>query len=108
LIQDKGILATAGGIMDVEARHAGGLRAYRKVVGTAEGGDPNLTLTEDGQPLNPARTEAQVLAIIQPYIVGAGTGTGTGNTGTGNNTGTGSTGTGSTGTGNTGTGTGST
>jgi hypothetical protein len=70
LIQDKNVLATAGGIMAVEGRHAGGLRAYRKVASTAEGGDPNTTLTEDGESVNRARTRDQVLTIIQPYIQG--------------------------------------
>jgi hypothetical protein len=70
LIQDKGILATVDGIQAIEGRHAGGLRAYRKLVSTAEGGDPNTMLTEDGQAVNSPRTMAQVLALVAPYIVG--------------------------------------
>jgi hypothetical protein len=70
LIQDNQTLSTAGGIMAVEARHAGGLRAYRKTASTAEGGDPNITLTEDREPVNRVRTREQVLAAIQPYLVG--------------------------------------
>lgn len=70
LIQDNQTLATAGGIMAVEARHAGGIRAYRKTVSTAEGGDPNITLTEDREPVNRVRTREQVLAAIQPYLAG--------------------------------------
>ncbi len=72
-IQDKGVLSTAGAIMAVEARHAGGLRAYRKVASTAEGGDPNTTLTEDREAQNRARTRDQVLALIGPFIVGSAT-----------------------------------
>jgi hypothetical protein len=68
LIQDKTILATAGAIMAVEARHAGGLRAYRKVASPAEGGDASITLTEDRESLNRARTRDQVMALIQPFI----------------------------------------
>src|SRR5205807_3083787 len=59
LIEDKGTLAALSGIMDVEARHAAGLRTWRKVASTAEGGDPSLTLTEDGQAVNPSRSEGQ-------------------------------------------------
>ena len=68
VILDKNLLATAGGIMAVEGRHAGGIRAYRKTVSTAEGGDPNITLTEDREAVNRARTKEQVLALIQPYL----------------------------------------
>jgi len=68
LIQDKAILATAGAIMAVEGRHAGGLRAYRIVASPAEGGDSSITLTEDREALNRARTRDQVLALIQPFI----------------------------------------
>jgi hypothetical protein len=51
-----------------DARHAGAIRAYRKTVSTADGGDPNLTLTEDGGALNVARNRDQVLAFIQTYL----------------------------------------
>jgi len=70
LIQDKSVLATAAAIMAVEGRHAGGLRAYRKVASTAEGGDPNITLTEDREAVNRARTRDQVISLIQPYVAG--------------------------------------
>jgi hypothetical protein len=70
-IVDKQTLGTAAGIMAVEARHAGGIRAYRKTVSTAEGGDPNITLTEDREPVNRIRTREQVLAAIQPYLPAA-------------------------------------
>jgi hypothetical protein len=69
-IVDKQTLGTAAGIMAVEARHAGGIRAYRKTVSTAEGGDPNITLTEDREVVNRVRTKEQVTAAIQPYLVG--------------------------------------
>ena len=77
LINDKGILATAGAIMDIEARHAGGIRSYRKTVPSMgnppDGGDPSITLTEDREALNRARTKAEVLALVAPFIVGAAT-----------------------------------
>jgi hypothetical protein len=73
-VQDKNILTTAAGIMDVDARHAGGIREYRKTAPSAgnpaEGGDPNITLTEDREPVNRARTGNDVLALVAPYIVG--------------------------------------
>jgi hypothetical protein len=69
-IQDKQLLATVSAIAMVEGRHAGGLRAYRKGASTGDGGDPNLTLTEDREALNRARTQAQVQALIQPYTTG--------------------------------------
>ncbi len=68
LIQDHVLLAEAAAIMAVEARHAGGLRAYRKGAGAADGGDPTITLTEEREPVNRARTREQVLALIQPYL----------------------------------------
>jgi hypothetical protein len=68
LIQDRGIMAAASGLMDVDARHAGGLRAYRRVANPAEGGDATLTLTEDREAVNRARTREQVLSLIQPFI----------------------------------------
>jgi hypothetical protein len=72
-IQSDQIHTTAGAIMAVEARHAGGIRAYRKVASTAEGGDPNTTLSEDREALNRSRTRDQVLALIAPFIVGSAT-----------------------------------
>jgi hypothetical protein len=100
--QDRQLLAFMAAIGLVEGRHAGAIRAWRKAASTALGGDPNLTLTEDGQPLNPARTREQVMALIQPFVGGAtvtpganpvsggstGNGTSTGsNSGTGGSTG---------------------
>lgn len=67
-IQDKGTQSLAGQIAAVEARHAGSLRTYQKDASTAAGGNPNLTLTEDGGPLNPIRTRDQVLAAIQNFL----------------------------------------
>jgi hypothetical protein len=40
VIQDKTLQALVVGMMAVEARHAGGLRAYRKVASPAEGTTP--------------------------------------------------------------------
>lgn len=72
-IKDKGILATAAGIMAVEGRHAGGIRSYRKTVPSdnnpPDGGDATLTLTEGGEAVNRARTKDQVLALVAPFIV---------------------------------------
>jgi hypothetical protein len=79
LINDKGYLATAAAIMDIEARHAGGIRSYRKTVPSngnpPDGGDPNITLTEDREALNRVRTKAEVLTLVAPFIVGAATAT---------------------------------
>jgi hypothetical protein len=55
-----------------DARHAGALRAYRKVVGTAEGGDPSLPITEEGA-LSAPRTAEQLNQFVQQYIVPPGT-----------------------------------
>jgi hypothetical protein len=96
LIQDKTILATAAGIMAVEGRHAGGLRAYRKGASTADGGDPNITLTEDREAVNRARTREQVLAAIQPFVATPSTDPGTTTGGTVGGTTTGGTTTGGT------------
>jgi hypothetical protein len=73
LLENRGLLTSAGAILAVEARHAGGIRAYRKVASTAEGGDPNITLTEDREALNRTRSRDQVLALIAPFIVGSAT-----------------------------------
>jgi hypothetical protein len=94
------VLVTILAIALDDARHAGAIRAYRRAASTADGGDPNLTLTEDGGAQNVARNRDQALAFIQPFLAGGtapgigtgttptqpGTGTGT-DTGTGGNTG---------------------
>ena len=73
--QDKGILATAGAIMAVEARHAGGIRAYRKTAPSAgnppAGGDATITLVPDRAALEKPRTREEVLALVAPSIVRA-------------------------------------
>jgi len=69
-LQNASYVAAAAAIMAVEARHAGGLRAYRKGASTADGGDPNTVLSPDGA-LNVARTREQVQAFIAPYILGS-------------------------------------
>jgi hypothetical protein len=91
-VQDGTFLATIAAMLAVDARHAGAIRAYRKVVGTAEGGDPNLVLSPNGaleQPL----TREQLLAFAQQYLDDTSTtpdaGTGDTGTGTGDGTGTG-------------------
>jgi CHRD domain-containing protein/ferritin-like protein len=83
-------------ILADDGHYAGGIRAFEKLSSTALGGNPNVTLTETGQPFNPPRTPAQLNAFLQPYLTGAGN-TGTG-TGTGTNPGTPSGGTTGTGT----------
>jgi hypothetical protein len=81
-----------------DGRYAGGIRAFEMISSTALGGNPNVTLTETGQPFNTPRTPAQLSAFLQPYLAGAGSpGAGTG-TGTGTNPGTPSGGTAGTGT----------
>jgi hypothetical protein len=85
-----GLLAAIG--FD-DAHHAGALRAYRKTVSTAEGGDPNLVVTEGGAFVTP-RSADQVNAFVQPYLVTTGgippaTGTAPPTTGTTPPTGTG-------------------
>jgi hypothetical protein len=107
LVQDKTILAMVAGVAIVEGRHAGAIRTYRKIASTAEGGDPNLTLTEDGSAVQVARTPQQVLDAVQGFVTGGitdtsvflpgTTGTGSTDDGTGNGTG-GGTGTGGNGT----------
>jgi hypothetical protein len=85
-VQDRTFLATVAGILAVDARHAGAIRAYRKVVSTAEGGDPNLVVSPNG-PAEQPLTREQILAFAQQYLGEAtttpGNGTGTGGTGTG-------------------------
>jgi len=54
-------------ILADNGRHAGALRAFRKLASTVEGGDPNTTLTESGTPFNLARTHEQLTAFVQAY-----------------------------------------
>jgi hypothetical protein len=68
LINDKQVLDAAAALMATEARHAGALRAYRKQASTSVGGDSNTSLTEDGGPLQQARTKDQVLALAAQFI----------------------------------------
>jgi hypothetical protein len=85
----QSLLSTVVAVALADARYAGALRAYRRAASTADGGDPNLTLTEDGGAQNVARDATQVDQFLQQYIVTTGTGTGTGTTPTQPGTGTG-------------------
>jgi len=82
------ISATEAAILADDARFAGAIRSYRKTASTADGGDPNTTITESGAPFNVALTAAQVAAFEQPFLSMTTTpgtttpGTGTGGTGT--------------------------
>jgi len=55
-----------------DARHAGALRAYRKVVSTAEGGDPTIPISEEGA-FNAPRSAEQMNAFLLPYLTAPGT-----------------------------------
>lgn len=68
-------------ILADDGRYAGGIRAFELITSTALGGNPNLTLTQNGQPFNAPVTPAQMNTFLQPYLAGAG-GTGTGTTAT--------------------------
>jgi hypothetical protein len=63
-------------ILADDGRYAGGIRAFELITSTALGGNPNLTLTLNGQPFNTPLTPAQMNTFLQPYLAGAG-GTGT-------------------------------
>jgi Ferritin-like domain/CHRD domain len=79
-------LTTIASILADDARYAGGIRGYEKVVSTAVGGNPNTTLTQTGQPFNTPVTPAQMNAFLQSYLVASGkpaTGTTPGGTTTG-------------------------
>ncbi len=54
-LESKDLLATAGGIVQVEARHAGAIRLLRGELPSPEAFD--VTLTED-----------EVLKAVQPFI----------------------------------------
>jgi hypothetical protein len=80
-------LLTFASILADDARYAGGMRGFVKTVSTAVGGNPNTTLTQNGQPFNTPVTPAQLITFLQSYLSAAG------NTGTGTTTGTTPTGT---------------
>src|SRR5205823_3588871 len=46
--EGQGIFAVEVAILADDARNAGAIRAYRKLASTAEGGDPNTTISENG------------------------------------------------------------
>jgi hypothetical protein len=64
--------ATLVAVLADNARHAGGLRGYRKVASPDQGGDVSTTLTQNGTPFNTAITPAQMSAFLQPYLVTSG------------------------------------
>jgi hypothetical protein len=102
---DQNLMLSLTGMALDDGRHAGAIRGYRKLVSPAEGGDPNLPVTEDNSAVNTPITHDQVVAFTQAYLAGGSstpaTGTGTNPT-TGTNTGGTNTGSnGSTGGGNT-------
>jgi hypothetical protein len=66
------VVAVLAAIALDDARHAGALRAYRKIVSTAEGGIPDLLITDEGA-LSIPRTQAQIDAFVQLYVAAAGT-----------------------------------
>jgi hypothetical protein len=68
MIHDSGLVAMAADLSAVEARHAGGLRAYRKGTNAASFGDPEATLTEKGENVNRTRTRDEVMSVAAPFI----------------------------------------
>jgi hypothetical protein len=78
---DQNLLQSLTGIALDDGRHAGAIRGFRKLVSTAEGGDPNLPVTDGSGAVNTPVTHEQVLAFVQAYLAngtttpGSGTGT---------------------------------
>ena len=62
------LMAAVVAVLADDGRYAGGIRAFEKIASTALGGNPNLTLSENGQPFNTPRTQAQLNAFLQPYL----------------------------------------
>jgi hypothetical protein len=76
------LFSTETAILADDGRFAGGIRSFRKLADTADGGDPNTTITENGMPFNLALTHQQVLDFLASYMGTSATpGTGTGTTG---------------------------
>lgn len=73
LVVNQPLTDAVTAIVADDGRYAGGIRAFEKISSTALGGNPNLTLSENGQPFNVPRTRAQFNAFLQPYLAGAGT-----------------------------------
>jgi len=101
---DQNLMLSLTGIALDDGRHAGAIRGYRKLVSTAEGGDPNLPVTDGSSAVNSPITHEQVVAFTQAYLTsgsatpGSGTSTtpangnnqgGTSSGGTGNTSGSG-------------------
>jgi hypothetical protein len=64
--------ATLVAILADNARHAGGLRGYRKVASPDQGGDVTSTLTQNGTPFNTPILPTQMSAFLQPYLATTG------------------------------------
>jgi hypothetical protein len=72
-------------ILADNGHYAGGIRAFQIIASTALGGNPNLTLTPNGQPFNTPLPPDQMNTFLQPFLTATGTtgtGTGTGTTAT--------------------------
>jgi hypothetical protein len=72
-------------ILADNGHYAGGMRAFQIIASTALGGNPNLTMTPNGQPFNTPLAPDQMNTFLQPFLTGTGatgTGTGTGTTAT--------------------------
>jgi hypothetical protein len=70
-----GTASSTGGVYGLEvailaddARYDGALRAFERVIPTAEGGNPNGTLMQTGTPLSPGFTSAQATEALQSYL----------------------------------------
>jgi hypothetical protein len=79
-VGDPNVPQILAGIDLNDARHAGALRGYRKLASTEEGGDPNLSLDENGGAVIQPLTRDQLLAFVQPYLPASGTPPSTGTT----------------------------
>jgi len=78
---DQNLMVSLTGIALDDGRHAGAIRGFRKLISTAEGGDPNLPVTDGSGAVNTPVTHDQVVAFVQAYLAGGtstpGSGTGT-------------------------------
>jgi hypothetical protein len=68
VVHDIQLRELVADLSSVDARHAGGLRAYLKGASSGVGGDPNIRLTEGGDAVNLYRTRDQVLASAKPFL----------------------------------------
>jgi hypothetical protein len=51
-----------------DARYAGALNTWIKMASTANGGNPNGTISENGSPFNTPATSQQVSAFVATYV----------------------------------------